>query len=199
MKESLILIFTRNPELGQVKTRLAATIGDQNALKVYNHLLNHTKEVVLDIEGTKRVLYSEELIENDIWDNEFFEKRLQFGIDLGARMKNAFADGFEEGYEKIVIVGTDLYDLEPSDIRKAIEVLDHQDVVIGPAEDGGYYLMGLKTVPDGIFINKNWGTDTVLNDTLRDIKNFKCHLLAVKNDIDTIEDIKKIPFFNKYI
>ena len=199
MKESLILIFTRNPELGKVKTRLAATIGDQKALEIYNYLLNHTKEVVIDIEVTKRVLYSEEIIDNDIWDNNFFEKQLQFGNDLGARMKNAFAEGFQEGYEKIVIIGTDLHDLEPADIKKALEALDVEDIVIGPAEDGGYYLLGLKTIPDGIFINKNWGTNTVLKDTLKDIKNFKYHLLAEKNDIDTFEDIKEIKFFQKYI
>jgi uncharacterized protein len=198
MKENLILIFARNPELGKVKTRLAATIGDQGALEIYNYLLDHTKKVVFNIKATKRVLYSEEIIDSDIWESSLFEKHLQFGNDLGARMKNAFADGFDEGYEKIIIIGTDLYDLEASDIKKAFEYLDDHDVVIGPAEDGGYYLLGLKTIPDGIFINKNWSSDTVLKDTQQDIKNFKCHLLPIKNDIDTFEDIKSIPFFNKY-
>ena len=72
-------------------------------------------------------------------------------------------------------------------------------MVIGPAEDGGYYLLGLKSIPENIFKNKEWGTHTVLKDTLKNIKNLKYNLLEEKNDIDTFEDIKDIPVFKKYI
>ena len=113
-------------------------------------------------------------------------------------MHNAFQGGFNDGYEKIVIIGSDLIALESSDISSAISKLDDNDIVIGPAEDGGYYLLGMKKVPENIFSNKEWGTDTVLKDTLIDIASLKYLLLEEKNDIDTYEDIKNIPFFNKY-
>lgn len=199
MNENLILIFTRNPELGKVKTRLAATIGDQNALEIYIHLLEHTRKVVLETDCDKRVLYSEEINTNDMWNNHLFQKKLQFGKDLGVRMYNAFKEGFQEGYKKIVIIGSDLIALESNDIKEAIKQLDKNDIVIGPAEDGGYYLLGMKSIPEHLFQNKEWGTNTVLKDTLKDIRKLKYHLLQEKNDIDTIEDIMNVPVFKKYI
>jgi uncharacterized protein len=199
MNKNLILIFTRNPELGKVKTRLASTIGNKNALEIYELLLNHTNKIVKQIDVSKRVLYSEDINRNDIWDNSLYQKQEQFGQDLGARMKNAFANAFDDGYEKVVIIGTDLYDLETSDIKTAFDKLDNYDAVIGPADDGGYYLLGLKFIPDGIFINKKWGTGSVLSDTLNDIEHLNLWILKSKNDIDTFNDIKKIDAFQKYI
>ena len=105
MLENLLLIFTRNPELGKVKTRLAATIGNQNALEVYKLLLNHTQKTVSELKVSKTVMYTDEIIIDDIWDNSIYEKRVQFGQDLGAKMKNAAAAGFENGYKKVVIIG----------------------------------------------------------------------------------------------
>ena len=199
MEENLILIFTRNPEFGKVKTRLAASIGNQNALDVYKFLLKHTQEIVSKVDATRRVLYSEEIINNDIWDNKLYQKALQSGTDLGEKMKNAFAEGFKNGYKKIVIIGTDLYDLEASNIEIAFQKLENHDVVIGPAEDGGYYLLGLKCIPENIFSNKEWSTETVFKDTLNDIVTYKIHLLDTKNDIDIVDDIKNIQAFQKYL
>ncbi|WP_395054024.1 TIGR04282 family arsenosugar biosynthesis glycosyltransferase [Flavobacterium sp.] len=197
--KNLVLIFTKNPKLGKVKTRLASTIGDENALEIYNFLIHHTQTIVKNSNATLRVLYSDEINYNDNWDASSFQKQLQFGSDLGARMKNAFADGFKDDYKKIVIIGTDLYDLEVSDIENAFSELENNEVVIGPAEDGGYYLLGLKFIPNGIFSNKNWSTETVLKDTLKNIQNIKYSLLKTKNDIDTVDDIKNIEVFQKYI
>jgi uncharacterized protein len=199
MKQNLLLIFIRNPELGKVKTRLAAAIGDKNALEIYQFLLLHTRNAVQDLSFDKRVMYSDEIIDNDIWSNEIFDKQVQFGQDLGTRMKNAFADGFDQDYDKIVIIGSDLYDLETANILEAFDKLDTSDVVLGPAKDGGYYLLGLKNIPNGIFINKNWGTNSVLKDTLADINHLKIHLLEEKNDIDTVNDIKGVEAFKKYL
>jgi rSAM/selenodomain-associated transferase 1 len=199
MEKKLVLVFTRNPELGKVKTRLAATIGNQNALEVYVHLLAHTKNCISQVNATKRVLYSEAITLHDIWDNTLFEKEIQQGTDLGARMKNAFEKGFNDGFKKVVIVGSDLLTLESKDIEAAYDLLDKNEVVLGPAEDGGYYLLGLKAIPNGIFENKNWGTNTVLSDTLTDLSNTKTAFIKMKNDIDTIEDIKNIPEFQKYL
>ncbi|VXA92840.1 Glycosyltransferase [Flavobacterium sp. 9AF] len=199
MNKNLILIFTRNPEFGKVKTRLAASIGQEKALQVYIELLQHTRKVVLETDYDKRVLYSDAINTKDMWNNHLFQKKEQFGKDLGVRMYNAFREGFEDGYQKIVIIGSDLITLEANDLKKAFTALDINDVVIGPAEDGGYYLLGLKSIPENIFKNKEWGTHTVLKDTLKNIKNLKYNLLEEKNDIDTFEDIKDIPVFKKYI
>jgi len=198
MKSNLIIIFTRNPELGKVKTRLAKDIGTVNALEIYKILLNHTFEIVTNINTQKWIFYSENINENQLFD-ENFEKKLQKGNDLGEKMKNAFEEGFNAGFQKIVIIGSDLIDLENSDFKLAFESLDTNDVVIGPALDGGYYLLGLKENYHQIFNDKKWGTDTVLKDTLKDFKNQKVKLLNVKNDIDTIEDIKNIQIFKKYL
>lgn len=199
MENKLVLVFTRNPELGKVKTRLAETIGKQNALEVYVYLLAHTKNCISQVNATKRVLYSEVITIHDVWDNSLFEKEIQQGIDLGARMKNAFEKGFNDGFNKIVIVGSDLLTLESKDIEDAFNLLDMNEVVLGPAEDGGYYLLGLKTIPNGIFENKHWGTNTVFEDTLSNLTNHQVAFLSMKNDVDTIDDIKDIPEFKKYM
>jgi len=194
VSKNLIIIFTRNPELGKVKTRLAKTVGNESALNIYKHLLNHTEKTIRSIESDKAVYYSVKIRDNDIWDNQIYQKHLQKGDDLGIRMLNAFESAFKNNYKKVVIVGSDLYDLNPQDIKKAFNELEKNDVVIGPAKDGGYYLLGIKKLQSQVFKNKDWGTETVLKDTLANLNNKKVKLLEEKNDIDIWEDIKDIPF-----
>ncbi|SEC32058.1 hypothetical protein SAMN04489761_2669 [Tenacibaculum sp. MAR_2009_124] len=198
MSKNLLLIFTRNPELGKVKTRLAKSIGDYAALDVYKFLLNHTKKVTEKGLFDIAVYYSVKIRENDIWDTPKFKKYAQHGNDLGERMQHAFEEGFENNYDKVVIVGSDLYDLQLEHIDKAFDKLETNDVVIGPAEDGGYYLLGLKKVIPEIFKNKNWGTETVRQDTLNDLQNLSVHLLTTLNDIDIFEDIQNNPIFDQF-
>lgn len=194
-----LIIFTRNPELGKCKTRLATVIGDKAALEIYRMLLEHTAEVTKNIKADRFVLYSDSITKNDVWDDTLFIKKLQIGEDLGIRMQNAFIDRFESGYEKVVIVGSDIFDLTQNHIEEAFQKLNEHDVVIGPAKDGGYYLLGLKTLPDNLFSNKNWGTSTVLKNTLDDLESYNVHLLEELNDIDTFDDIKNLSEFKKFI
>ena len=154
MTKNLLMIFTRNPELGKVKTRLAKTIGNQKALEVYKFLLDKTKEVTQQVTADKAVYYSVKIRENDIWDATVFQKYQQYGDDLGERMQNAFEDAFKNGYEKVAIIGSDLFDITPNHIQTAFDKLDTNDVVIGPAEDGGYYLLACKKVHPKVFKNK---------------------------------------------
>ncbi|RAJ13726.1 TIGR04282 family arsenosugar biosynthesis glycosyltransferase [Arenibacter echinorum] len=195
----LLIIFTRNPELGKCKTRLAATVGDEIALNIYKFLLDHTKNITQDLNIGKWVYYSDDIWENDIWDKSFYEKKVQSGNDLGERMSNAFIDGFNAGYEKIIIIGSDMYDLNENDLLEAFHFLDQHDYVIGPAIDGGYYLLGMKVLSPALFKGKTWGTDTVLEATLQDLKNKNYSLLAPKNDIDYFEDIKDIEIFRTFL
>ncbi len=200
MKEkNLLMIFTRNPELGKCKTRLAATIGDQSALDVYNFLLNHTVAITRNLEVSREVHYSVKVRENDIWDSEIYNKRQQLGDDLGQRMEYAFRTGFSNGYQNIIIIGSDIYDLSQKDIENAFMALETNQYVIGPAADGGYYLFGMKSLNSQVFKNKNWGTSTVLQDTISDLSKENIKLLEERNDVDLYEDIKDIDVFQKFL
>lgn len=199
VSKNLLLIFTRNPELGKCKTRLAATVGDENALEIYKFLLGHTARITENLIAAKQVWYTEEIWANDMWDNAVFDKRLQQGINLGDRMANAFQSGFESGFERIIIIGSDMYDLAQADLENAFEILKANDFVVGPAQDGGYYLLGMKMFKEELFKNKNWGNHTVLKDTLKDLEEENVHLLDPRNDIDLYDDVKDIEVFQPYL
>lgn len=184
-----LIIFTRNPELGQCKTRLAKTIGDENALEVYKILLNHTASIAKEVHADRYVFYSEHIIKDDLWDGVTFRKKLQKGDDLGERMQNAFTEILDLGYEKVVIIGSDLLDLDAEVVNLAFSQLDFNDVVFGPAMDGGYYLLGMKNLFPKLFKNKTWSTDTVLESSLKDLLKNRVYLLKTLNDIDTFEDL----------
>lgn len=198
-KDRLLLIFTRNPKLGKCKTRLAATIGDQAALDIYMILMRHTAEITKNLNCSKEVYYSDEVPDNDLWGKDNYAKQLQEGNDLGERMYNAFKSGFQKGYKKIILIGSDIYDLNSETIEEAFLEMENADFVIGPAADGGYYLVGMKTLNNEIFQNKNWGTESVLEDTLNNLTHKKVKLLEIKNDIDVYEDLEDIDVFQSFI
>lgn len=193
-----LIIFTRNPELGKCKTRLAKTIGDEAALEIYKYLLEHTANISKNAKAVKYIFYSENIKKNDIWNNTIFRKKLQSGDDLGARMEQAFLELFQLGYQKVIIIGSDLLDLKTEHINEAFQTLNNHDIVIGPAKDGGYYLLGMKRMHSEIFKNKEWGTASVLKNTRNDIKNSSLNLLEELNDIDTFEDIEPYNELNKF-
>lgn len=190
MTKNLIIVFVRNPELGKVKTRLSKTIGDKDALKIYTILLKHTESVLHRVSSDKVVYYSEEIQYNDLWSDTQYQKKRQKGNDLGARMQNAFETAFKEGYEKVVIVGSDLFDLKPTHIENAFKSLENNEVVLGPSLDGGYYLLGMKKMHSVVFKNKQWGTDSILESTLKNLEQKNVKLLEALNDIDTFEDLE---------
>lgn len=197
--KNLLLIFTRNPELGKAKTRLAKTVGDETALEIYKFLLQKTQSITKKIAVDKAVYYSVKVRENDIWDATIYQKHQQKGEDLGIRMHNAFQESFNTGYQKVLIIGSDLYDLTPKIIEEAFIQLDKHDVVLGPALDGGYYLLGMKKLHEQIFKNKKWGTETVRKDTLKDLQDKKVFLLETLNDVDVYEDIKDHLAFQHFL
>jgi len=200
MTENALIIFTRNPELGKCKTRLAKTLGNQAALNIYKHLLKHTANISKNVDADRYVFYSERIHQDDLWHTDVFNKKLQQGKDLGERMENAFRELLELGYKKVIIIGSDLLDLNQSLIKKGFQELDNNDAVLGPAEDGGYYLLGMKVLHQTIFKHKHWGTETVRRDTLKDLQDYNVFLLKELNDIDTFEDMKHYkelkPFYN---
>lgn len=189
-----LIIFIKNPALGKVKTRLAATLGDEKALEIYERLLVHTRQVCEKV-GTDRLLfYSSYINEDDDWDTKEFRKFVQVGSDLGARMRGAFEEAFERyGYEKVVIIGSDCADLTEDTITAAFQQLEHHDMVIGPSNDGGYYLLGMNRLFTPVFEDKKWSTSSVLEDTVMDIENagMTCYILPELTDIDTEDDLRE--------
>ena len=198
VSKKALIVFTRNPELGKCKTRLAATIGDQSALDVYRFLLDHTVKITSSLKADVYVYYSEKIKEIDIWDTTVFRKQQQQGHDLGAKMQEAFTEVFKMGYQKAIIIGSDMYDITTQDLETAFSTLEDNNFVIGPAQDGGYYLLGMKHLKPPLFKNKKWGTNTVLGDTLKDLELENLAILAEKNDVDYYEDIKDIAVFKKF-
>lgn len=199
MSKNVIIVFTRNPELGKVKTRLAKTIGNEAALEVYKLLLHHTEAVLSTIDCDVAVYYSSEIAPIDIWNKANYRKFIQQGEDLGDRMHEAFLEQFNLKYEKVIIVGSDLFELTPQHIHQAFQVLEQSDAVIGPAIDGGYYLLGMKTFLPSVFLNKEWSRPNVFSDTIKDLRSYNFETLETLNDIDTFEDLELHPEILKQI
>lgn len=189
MKNALI-VFVRKPELGKVKTRLAATVGNDVALNIYKELLQHTFNIVKSTPVTKFIYYVNKIEKDDLWNAEGFVKRLQSDNDLGSKMKDAFSEVLNEGYKKAVIIGSDCMDLTTAIIVQAFDLLETKDTVIGPAKDGGYYLLGMKNLFSFIFKHKNWSTSSVYNDTVIDMEanGISFGVLPLLNDVDTEDD-----------
>lgn len=191
--KNLLLIFYRNPELGKVKTRLAATIGDDRALAIYYRLAAHTREVTTALLVDCRVCYSNFVDREDAWDNARYQKVKQEGADLGDKMQHAFQAGFRDGYRHICIIGTDCLELTNTIIQDAFRKLHEHDAVLGPARDGGYYLLGLQTQQPRLFQQKQWSTNTVLQETINDLQEMKLSvaLLPVLRDVDEEGDLPR--------
>ncbi|HEY0057671.1 MAG TPA: TIGR04282 family arsenosugar biosynthesis glycosyltransferase [Flavisolibacter sp.] len=186
-----IIIFVRNPERGKVKTRLAATLGDDKALEIYLQLLDHTAAITKSLQDVSRyVFYSDSIGQNDPWSEGSFYKMIQSDGDLGRKMFAAFQAVFSRGHNKVVIIGSDCPGLTSGGLMSAFESLSRQDVVIGPANDGGYYLLGLKELNEMFFTNKEWSTDGVYKATLENIHSLhlSCYCLPPLVDVDTEED-----------
>ena len=190
-KENLLIIFARNPVLGKVKTRLAREIGNERALQIYLKLLEHTHKVAEDADCDKHVYYTENLDEFGLLDYFKYKKKLQEGENLGERMHHAMKNGFDKGYRRVVIIGSDCIELNTELIDRAFEQLTTSDCVLGPASDGGYYLIGLRVMQDFLFQDKTWSGSDVLLDTILDLQNAQMsfELLPTLNDIDTKADL----------
>lgn len=190
MTDNALIIFVKNLIEGRVKTRLAATLGNDGAMDIYKQLLKNTQNSILTFEADKIVFYSD-FIEEEIWEKNSFQNKIQQGNDLGERMKNAFKSSFIAGYEKIVIIGTDCPGIHKSILENAFMALNNLDIVIGPATDGGYYLLGMKKEHPFLFQNIEWSTDKVLQQTI-DLCNknrLSYFLLPELSDIDEEKDL----------
>ena len=132
---------------------------------------------------------ADEINENDLWNGD--EKRLQKGQDLGDKMKNAFEELFENGFEKITVIGSDCYELTSQILTDSFNFLDTSEIVIGPATDGGYYLLGMHSPFKNLFENIAWSRENVFAETKKKIEqnNFSLYVLPALNDVDEEKDI----------
>lgn len=194
MTKTLIIVFVKNIKLGKVKTRLAKTIGNQGAFEVYSELVKITELATANITTDKRIYFSDAVIDSK-WTNSY--KTIQQGNNLGERMKNAFIDGFKDGYERIVLIGSDLPDINAKHIKNGLNHLKNSEVVFGPAIDGGYYLVGMSKMYHSIFDDKPWSQSSLLKQTLNELDQNKISysLLETLNDIDTFEDLEASEFY----
>jgi rSAM/selenodomain-associated transferase 1 len=196
-KKRLLIIFVKNPELGKCKTRLAATIGNEKALNFYKNMLDRTKMLAEQVNADKAVYYSSFIDEKDLWPNQppFYKSLQNQDPDLGAKMQSAFPEAFAGGYESVCIIGSDCYALDEEAINQAFNVLGNKDAVLGPSNDGGYYLLGLNQLYPEFFTNKEWSTDSVAPDSIQDFKKLSLdyELLEELTDIDNEGDLESIP------
>lgn len=187
---SALIIFVRNPELGKVKTRLAATMGNEKALEIYGQLLAHTFAITQNINVEKYVFYVDAITGKDMWKRAGYHQFLQKETNLGEKMFDAFKILFEKKHSKVIIIGSDCIELTEEIITEAFFQLDNYSVVIGPANDGGYYLLGMKQLHQQLFSNKQWSTEKVYKETLNDFNTLQLSYYSLPEliDIDMEED-----------
>jgi len=191
---ALLMVFMKNPIAGKVKTRLAVKIGKNEALNIYKRLIEHTLSVASKLKHyDKAIYYSDSIDDLDSSDNENYTKCLQIGNGLGERLCSAFTNAFRLDYKNVIVIGTDSFEITSTIIENAFRSLENSDVVIGPAKDGGYYLIGMNEPKHKLFKDIEWGTDKVLSKTLSVIKDIGCKHVLLKElaDIDTLEDYEK--------
>lgn len=214
-QQSVIVLFTRYPQAGKVKTRLIKHLGPQGAADLHSLM---TKQVISQLRpalaaGSVRsvqlqVYYcggSKQKIKTWLGKNsKDIQLARQQGNDLGDRMQDAFEQTWQQGAEKVLLIGSDCPGINPSIITSGLEYLQQHDVVLGPASDGGYYLIGLparlkkeKQNYADLFQNIDWGTDQVLAQTLTQAhkNNLSFALLPELHDIDRPEDLVHLNYY----
>lgn len=196
MSKHLLIVFVKNVILGKVKTRLAKTIGDVGAFNIYYHLYSITEKESGKITSDRHIYFSDVIIPSG-WDGA--EKFVQDGEDLGERMKNAFQHGFDLGYDKVVLIGSDLPNITKDIINDGFNALNESSITFGPAHDGGYYLIGMSEMNAFVFENKPWSQPSLLENTLQELSEQKisASLLEPLNDIDTFDDLIQSDFYKK--
>jgi hypothetical protein len=189
-----LILFAKDPVEGQVKTRLNSLLDAPTILDLYQHFLRDSIDKICAVPEVDRFIgiASEPKTSyfDDVSRNHPVRLFVQKGVNLGERMRQAFEDRFREGYERVIIIGSDSPTLPTAYIEQALQ--SEKNVVIGPSTDGGYYLVGMKKKVTDIFEGVSWGTDRVLSETLNVLKDQRAEaeLLPVWYDVDLPEDLR---------
>ena len=196
---SALLFFVKYPEPGKVKTRLARSVGDKRAAQMYQSLVETNLRVLTPLHRRTMDCWimfdpADKEVEIKKWLSDQYFYRAQEGKDLTERLTDAFKKSFEAGYSSVIALGSDTLKLRADIIEKAFKELENFDAVIGPAKDGGYYLIGLKKLIPEIFQGIPWSTSTVLTETLNRMRRLKLKysLLQELEDLDEIKEYESI-------
>lgn len=211
MTKKRLIIFTRYPVAGKTKTRMISALGEQGSADLHREMTEYTLRNLLSLGSEKsteiEVYYSDgNLSLMKAWLNPVILSfsannsslkinpifyHAQANGDLGKRMQRAFEEAFNDAIEQVIIIGTDCPDLSEKVIQDAFMALNSHNVVLGPASDGGYYLIGLNKLFPALFENIDWGSDRVLAQTKRIIKQQKlsAYYLPILTDVDRPNDL----------
>ena len=201
MQKKEIIFFVKYPQIGKVKTRLAANVGDKKAYDIYQLLLKRTWNTIKQSNLHVCIEYTPAGYSSEM--KELFGERIEYfvqqGSDIGSRMANAFQRVFSSSVDNAILIGSDLPDLDVETLNTAFRKLINHEVVIGPAGDGGYYLVGFQRryFSRKIFEEIKWSSNRVYQQTIKKIceLNLSKYILPERNDIDTFDDINL--FLNK--
>lgn len=192
-----LMVFAKVPVAGRVKTRMIADVGAQRACQIYSRLLCHSLSIARQIqsESISCSLWLDQLSSIDA-ELENIAIRRQQGVDLGLRMQAAFSSQLKD-YQNLILIGSDSPDYTVEYIQNAFQALKHHDLVLGPAADGGYLLLGMKQLHAELFELIPWGTNQVLSITRQRIRQsgLSCHEMPDKRDVDLIADLAHFPGF----
>jgi len=185
-------IFARPPVPGQVKTRLIADLGAIKATQIYRHCLLHAIETARQ-SGLEYQLYLTAKSDDPLFDNQ--RLCLQTGEDLGARMLLALQEQLKAGATGAIIIGSDCLDLRVKHLLQAADALQTHDLVLLPALDGGFALIGCRQIQPALFDGVSWSTDQVLQQTLANAKalEYRVSMLESVRDIDRLQDLDPYP------
>jgi rSAM/selenodomain-associated transferase 1 len=192
-----LIVFTRYPEPGTTKTRLAKSLGERGAAELQRKLTEHALSQVMPLRQIRQVepvvyFAGGSVTQMQDWLGTGLRFREQGCGDMGQRMQLACEAAFKQGTKRLVIVGTDCPGLRAYHINQALDALFCKDLVLGPATDGGYYLIGMKSENKNIFARIPWGTETVLADTIRagEKLGLSIEILETLSDVDRPEDLR---------
>ena len=194
---NMVIVFAKYPQLGKVKTRLAVEVGAELATALYHHFIKLTVALVSQVTNARPWLAVSPQSRKKHFENEYlpsgWQLLIQRGPDLGSRLIHAFHAGFERGAQNVLIIGSDSPTLPGSYLDEAFDQLENTDVVIGPASDGGYYLIALKEPHDALFSGIHWGMPQVLQQTLKVAKEcgLAVHLLPQWYDVDDLAGLRQ--------
>jgi uncharacterized protein len=188
-----LIIFTRYPEPGKTKTRLIPALGEDGAAQLHRRMAEYTVEQARSLTCAIEVWYvggTKELMQD--WLGKDLRYREQPAGDLGDRMCGSFRSAFEQGYQSVMIIGTDCPEITTAILAQGFTELQNQVVAIGPAIDGGYYLIGLQRLVPELFQGITWSTSEVFAETLviADRLQLPTYLLPFLPDIDLPADLK---------
>lgn len=193
MNDNALIIIAKYPEEKNVKTRLKGLMPDEKRLALYVSLLENTLRKLKSVPGVDTfIAYAPE-------SGRGYFTRFGVGLillpegDLGVRMFHAFRELFKAGYQRAALVGADIPDLSSAIILKAFTLLSSDDIVYGPAKDGGYYLVGMRKPIKEVFEDVPWSSDQTLNRSIERAgqSGYSVALTEMLSDIDTIDDVKR--------